>query len=67
MRYDTSELSTKMFGDTAIVTGRLTRTRKMGEREIQDNWRFTKVYLRHNADWRVVLWQASDWPEQEHK
>ncbi|MGH8102430.1 MAG: nuclear transport factor 2 family protein [Chthoniobacterales bacterium] len=64
LRYETSDLSTKVFGDTAIVVGRLDRTRKMGERRIQDAWRFSKVYVRRNGQWRVVLWQASDWPAQ---
>ena len=62
VRYETSELSTRVFGDTAIVTGRLLRTRKMNERELQDDWRFSKVYVRRAGEWRVVLWQASDWP-----
>ena len=64
LRYETSELSAKVFGDTAIVTGRLDRTRKMGERQLEDTWRFSKVYLRRNGQWRVVFWQASDWPVQ---
>jgi ketosteroid isomerase-like protein len=62
LRYETSDLSTRTYGDTAIVTGRLLRTRKMNDREMQDNWRFTKVYVLRGGQWRVILWQASDWP-----
>src|SRR2546423_14328207 len=58
LRYETSNLSTKVFGDTAIVIGRLDRTRKMGERQLEDTWRFSKVYLRRNGQWRVVLWAS---------
>jgi ketosteroid isomerase-like protein len=61
-RYETSDLSVRSYGDTAIVTGRLERTRKIQERELQDDWRFTKVYVRQDGKWRIVLWQASDWP-----
>jgi ketosteroid isomerase-like protein len=61
LRYETSDLSTRSYGDTAIVTGRLLRTRKMNDREMQDDWRFTKVYVLRDGQWRVILWQASDW------
>ncbi len=62
LRYETSDLSVRSYDDTAIVTGRLRRTRKIQDRELQDDWRFTKVYLWRDGRWRVVLWQASDWP-----
>ena len=62
LRYETSDLSTRRYGDTAIVTGRLLRTRKMNDREMQDDWRFTKVYVLRDGQWHVILWQASDWP-----
>lgn len=64
-RYETSDLSIRFYGDTAIVTGHLQRTRKMGENETQDDWHFSKVYVRHGKEWRVVLWQASEEPAQE--
>src|SRR5438270_13844583 len=62
LRYETSDLTVREYADTAIVTGRVLRTRKMNDRELQDDWRFTKVYLRRDGHWRVILWQASDWP-----
>jgi ketosteroid isomerase-like protein len=62
VRYETRDLSTHVYGDAAVVTGHLLRTRSMNGREPQDDWRFTKVYLRRNGQWRVILWQASDWP-----
>lgn len=60
IHYETNDLSLHVYGNAAIVTGRLLRTRKMNEQEMQDNWRFSKVYIRRGSDWRVVLWQASD-------
>jgi ketosteroid isomerase-like protein len=62
LRYETSELSIRRYRDTVLVTGHLLRTRKMNDRELQDDWRFTKVYVQHDGQWRVILWQASDWP-----
>ena len=64
LRYETSDLSTRIYNDTAIVTGKLLRVRKMGDREMQDDWYFTKVYIKRGNDWRVVLWQASEQQSQ---
>ena len=61
-RYATSEISVRLFGDTAIVSGRLLRRRKVGDREVEDDWRFTKVYVRLEGRWRVVSFHASEAP-----
>jgi hypothetical protein len=45
------------------MTGRLLRTRKSNDRELQDDWRLGKVCVRSDGHWRVILWQASAWPE----
>ncbi len=58
-RYETSEIRVRVFGDAAVVTGRLLRSRTMQGRDIQDNWRFTKVYVRRDSKWLVVAWHAS--------
>ena len=51
-RYETSELRARRYGDAAVVTGRLRRSREVNGREIQDDWRFTKVYVRGPASGR---------------
>jgi hypothetical protein len=48
-----------LYGDAAVVTGRLKRTRLVDSKEIRDDWRFTKVYVRRTSAWRVVAWHAS--------
>jgi ketosteroid isomerase-like protein len=58
-RYETSDVKARVFGDAAVVTGRLLRDRKMDERDVQDDWRFTKVYVRRGGKWQVVAWHAS--------
>ncbi len=62
LRYETTDLAKHIYGETAIVIGRLQGTRKINDRELQDDWRFSKVYVRRHTEWRVVLWQVSDWP-----
>src|SRR5262245_57729863 len=63
-RYDTSELKARRYGDTVIVTGRLQRTYALGTNRRQDDWRFTKVYVRQTPTWRVISFHASDAPTQ---
>jgi len=59
-RYATSDLEISVFGDAAVVTGRVERLRTMGGRSTADDWRFTKVYVRRDEGWRVVAWHASE-------
>jgi len=58
-RYETSDLRVEVCGDAALVTGRVQRTRSMNGQDIEDDWRFTKMYVRRAGRWRVVAWHAS--------
>lgn len=58
-RYETSELSVKRFGESALVTGRLQRERSMNGKNVSDDWRFTKVYVMSQGRWQVIAWHAS--------
>jgi len=58
-RYETSDLGTHVYDRAAVVTGRLQRTRSVQGREVNDEWRFTKVYIRRGGKWLVVAWHAS--------
>ena len=59
-RYTSSDIRVRVYGDAAIVTGRLQRTRQLNGQEISDDWRFTKTYVRQNAKWRVAAFHASE-------
>ncbi|HEY1304753.1 MAG TPA: nuclear transport factor 2 family protein [Vicinamibacterales bacterium] len=59
-RYETSETKFRVYDATAIVTGRLRRTRAVGGATVDDDWRFTKVYLRRAGRWQVVSFHASN-------
>jgi ketosteroid isomerase-like protein len=60
LRYESSDLAVRVYGDAAVATGRLLRSRELGGQTLQDNWRFTKVYIRRAGQWRVVAFHASD-------
>jgi ketosteroid isomerase-like protein len=60
--YETSGIQMRMYGDTAIVTGRMKRVRTLQEQSITDNWQFSKIYRRKDGRWQVIQFQASDAP-----
>jgi ketosteroid isomerase-like protein len=60
LRYQTSDLNVRVYGNAAVVTGRMQRTRSMGGQAISDDWRFTKVYIRQTQKWQVVAFHASE-------
>lgn len=59
LRYQTSDLRTRIYGNTAVVTGQLSRERESASNEFEDDWRFTKVYVRRKGRWHVVAWHGS--------
>ena len=60
LSYRTSDIRVRVYEDSAVVTGRLQRTRSMNGQEISDDWRFTKAYVRQAGQWRVVSFHASE-------
>jgi len=58
-RYETSDMKVNIFGDAAVVTGRLKRVRDKQGKDVEDDWRFTKVYVRRDGKWQVVAWHGS--------
>ena len=60
LHYATSEVRVRVYGDAAVVTGRLERTRTLNGKEISDDWRFTKTYVRQTGKWHVVSFHASE-------
>ena len=62
-QYETTDIQVRLHGDSAIVTGRLRRSRTMGEKTMQDDWQFTKAYVRSGNEWQVVAFHASEAPQ----
>ena len=57
--YETSNLQVRLFGDIAIVSGQMKRSRTLQGNSVTDNWLFTKVYHRKDGRWQVIHFQAS--------
>lgn len=63
-RYETENVRIRVYGDAAVVTGRLQRTRTIGEKKLEDDWLYTKTYVRSEKTWKVVAFHASPAPEE---
>lgn len=57
--YKTSDIRVRVYGNSAIVTGQLERRRTSDINEFEDDWRFTKVYVKRRGNWVVVAWHGS--------
>lgn len=62
-KYDTSGVTVRVFGEAAVVSGRLQRTRDFNGRVLSDDWQFTKTYVRRSGRWQVVAFHASTAPK----
>lgn len=58
-RYDTSKVRIRVYDNAAVVTGRVQRSREGGGRVAEDDWNFTKTYVRRGGVWQVVSFHAS--------
>jgi ketosteroid isomerase-like protein len=53
------ETRLRMFGETAIVTGRLSGTGQDDDGEVHLEQRYTRVYVRRNERWQSVATQVT--------
>lgn len=60
--YRSSDVAVDARGDTAVVTGRIDRTRQFGERKASEQWQFIKVYGLQDGVWRVLHFVAAPAP-----
>lgn len=61
--YSTSDVAVQVYGTTAVVTGRLRRSRNFGGRAATEDWLFTKTYAHVDGQWQVVAYHASETPD----
>jgi hypothetical protein len=58
-RYETSDIHVRVYDNSAVVSGKLQRTRNVDDQKIEDNWQFTKMYVRQQGRWQVVAFHSS--------
>ena len=54
-----SELKVRVFGDTAIVTGRSTQKGEENGKDYSGDYRFTRVYTRDKGHWMTEALQTT--------
>ena len=57
--YKFDEITLRMFGDTAIVTGRLSGTRRDNDGSFHLEQRYTRVYVKRSNRWQCVATQVT--------
>ena len=54
-----SELKVRVYGDTAVVTGRSTQKGEENGKDYSGDYRFTRVYVRDKGHWMTVALQTT--------
>jgi len=57
--YEFDESALRMFGETAIVTGRLSGTMRDSDGTFHIEQRYTRVYVKRNDRWQAVATQVT--------
>jgi ketosteroid isomerase-like protein len=56
---EVSDLKVRVYGDTAVVTGKSTAKGTIGGRELKGPVLFTRVYVKKNGKWQSVAFQQT--------
>jgi ketosteroid isomerase-like protein len=56
---EVSDMNVRVYGDTAIVTGKSTAKGSIGGRELKGPVMFTRVYVKKNGKWQSVAFQQT--------
>jgi uncharacterized protein (TIGR02246 family) len=54
-----SDLRIRVYGDTAVVTGRSTQKGRENGKDYSGDYRFTRVYIKQNGRWMSVALQTT--------
>ena len=57
MKFD--EQRVRVYGETAIVTGRATTVGQSPQGKIRGQFRYTRVYVRRDGQWKLVAFQGT--------
>ena len=56
---DLSDLKVRVYGDTAVVTGKANSKGTIGGRELKGPVMFTRIYVKKNGKWQSVAFQQT--------
>ncbi|HLM00645.1 MAG TPA: nuclear transport factor 2 family protein [Pyrinomonadaceae bacterium] len=55
----TDEINVRVYDRTAVVTGRATIKSRYEDLDLSGQYRFTRIYLKQEENWRIVAYQAT--------
>jgi ketosteroid isomerase-like protein len=58
-RLEPSEISVRVYGDTAIMTGRMLSVALVAGAESRTDLRFTSVWILRDGRWQMAAWQSA--------
>ena len=61
---DLDDLHARLYGDTAVLTGRSTQKGQAYGQDTAGQYRFTRVYVKRNGRWQSVAFQQTRIAEQ---
>lgn len=56
---EVSDLKVRVYGDTAVVTGKASTKGTIGGRDVKSPMRFTRVYVKKDGKWQSVAFQQT--------
>jgi ketosteroid isomerase-like protein len=60
--YTVEELEVRLYGDTALLSGRTHMTGKYDGKVFESNYRYIDIYVRRNGAWKIVSVQITKIP-----
>jgi hypothetical protein len=56
---DLDDLQVRVYGDTAVLTGRVTQKGQFLGQDSSGQYRFTRVYVKRNGRWQAAAFQST--------
>jgi ketosteroid isomerase-like protein len=65
--YTVEEFEVRLYGDTALLSGRTHMTGKYDGKPFESNYRYIDIYVRRGGEWKIVSVQITKFPKPEQK
>jgi ketosteroid isomerase-like protein len=60
--YTVEEFEVRLYGDTALLSGRTHMTGRYDGKDFESNYRYIDIYVRRNGKWKIVSVQITKIP-----
>ncbi|HUQ10537.1 MAG TPA: nuclear transport factor 2 family protein [Steroidobacteraceae bacterium] len=65
--YTVEDFEVRLYGDTALLSGRTHMTGKYDGKPFDSNYRYIDIYVRRNGEWKIVSVQITKFPKPEQQ